>query len=97
VFSSHLKSDNYSEPIIPTKAENIKVYSTMKTPFEFTIIGDVLVSADAGTDSERVVNLMKREASKLGADAIIDLRLEFDYGGWETALKGSAYAVKIKK
>jgi uncharacterized protein YbjQ (UPF0145 family) len=79
-----------------TVAKNIKVFSTAKAGQEYIILGEVVADADAGENSSPAVDKLKVEASKLGADAIINLRLEVDTGYWQNAIKATGTAVKFK-
>ena len=87
-------ADNPDLTISRTNSADVKVYSTAMIGKDFKIIGQVVASADAGTDSEKAVNHLKEEAAKLGADAIINLRLEIDSGYWQNAIKATGVAVK---
>jgi hypothetical protein len=87
-------ADNPELSISRTNPADVKVYSTADIGKDFMIIGQVVASADAGTNSEKAVNHLKEEAAKLGADAIINLRLEIDSGYWQNAIKATGVAVK---
>ena len=80
----------------PTTAKAVKVFSTAKIGQEYSIIGEVVADADAGEQSAVSVDKLKIEAAKLGADAIINLRLEIDTGYLQNAIKATGTAVKIK-
>lgn len=80
----------------PTNAKAVKVYSTAKIGQEYTVIGEVVADADAGEQAAISVDKLKVEAAKLGADAIINLRLEIDAGYFQSAIKATGTAVKIK-
>lgn len=95
--SSHLITENYNGEISKTNYQNIKVYSTDKIEPDYEIIGEVIASTDAGTNSKVTVTSLKKEAAKIGADGIINLRLEIDYGYWSTAIKANGTAIKYKK
>ncbi len=92
---AHLKTDDVKQNYSATEPEQIKVYSTDKVDQEYTVIGEVIVSADAGADAAVSVKHLKNEAAKLGADAIINLKLEIGYGYWTNAIKASGTAVKF--
>lgn len=55
----------------PTSKEQIKIYLSSDIGQEYTEIGYVAV--EIGNDPEVVKDLLKEEAAKLGADAIINL------------------------
>lgn len=77
-------------------AESIKVYSTKDIGTNYTILGVVVADADAGQNSNVPIRLLKKQASFLGADAIVDMRLEIDYGNWDSAIKATGIAVKFE-
>ncbi|MGA2298270.1 MAG: heavy metal-binding domain-containing protein [FCB group bacterium] len=76
--------------------DKIEVYSTANIGKQYLVIGEVLASADAGENSEKPVRLLREEASKLGADAIINLRLSFCEGYWDVGINATGTAVKFK-
>jgi len=78
-----------------TNAKDIKVYSVSDIGQEYQVIGQVVASADAGSNSEKAVNHLKKIAAKLGADAVVDLRLEISQGYWQNAIKATGTAVKF--
>lgn len=80
----------------PTSAEKIEVYFTKKISKDFEIIGQVVAAIDAGYQSARAVNLLKNQAAQIGADAIIETRLEYEYGYYKIAVKATGTAVKFK-
>lgn len=93
---AHLPTNDSTERFEKTEYSEIKVYSVSDIDKEYIIIGQVVANADAGTDGNVPVNYLKKEAAKLGADAIINLRLEVDYGYWMNAIKATGTAVKFK-
>lgn len=100
IFSScstvaHLSTDDTSQKYSATNAENIEIYSIDNIGKDYTIIGDVIASADAGTDASVTIKYLKKEAAKMGADGIINLKLEIDYGYWSNAIKATGVAVKF--
>lgn len=78
-------------------ADKIEVYSSDKTGKKYRILGGVVSSADAGTNASTSVDLLKKEAAKLGADAIIDLRLSIDQGYWTNAITSTGTAVAFEE
>lgn len=77
-----------------TDPEKVQVFATADAGREYVIIGTVMVNADAADDATISVNLLKKRAARIGADGIINLRLEFSYGYWLTAIKASGTAIK---
>jgi len=94
---AHLQTDDLNQNYAETNPNNIEVYSTDKIEKEYNVIGEVIASADAGSDGAISVKHLKREAAKLGADGIINLRLEVGYGYWSNAIKASGTAIKYVK
>ena len=92
---SKLKTDDVkSSNLTATNADLVEVYSTKSAKNSYQIIGQVVVCADAGEDSEIAVNLLKEQASLLGANAIVDLRLAITMGYWTNGIKATGTAVK---
>ncbi len=92
---AHLQTDDLKQNYSATNPEQIEIYSTDKVDKFYSVIGKVIASVDARTDASISVKHLKKEAAKLGADAIIDLRLEIGHGYWSNAIKASGTAVKF--
>lgn len=92
----HLRTSDNTE-IFPSKDPNeVLVYSTTpNSNTKYIVLGQVVACSDAGRNAKISVNLLKKEAGKLGADAIIDLRLEFAMGYWSSGIKATGTAIKI--
>jgi hypothetical protein len=93
---AHLQTDDGQVSVSKSNPAAIKAYSTAKIASEYIVIGEVVADVDAGEDAKAAVKKLKDEASKLGADAIINLRLEVDTGYWQNAIKATGTAVKLK-
>lgn len=93
---AHLKTDDSSETGDRISlADNIKVYtSDTELSSDYDILGEVVVAADAGTNASNVISQLKKQAQILGADTIINLRIEFEYGYWSIAIKATGTAIK---
>ncbi|WP_020535302.1 hypothetical protein [Lewinella cohaerens] len=74
--------------------EKVAVYATPKAPKSYEIIAELVAMCDAGQDAEVPIRILREEAAKIGADAIVNLRLNFGMGFWITGLKATATAVK---
>jgi uncharacterized protein YbjQ (UPF0145 family) len=92
---AHLQTDDTVQKYPATNYKEIEVYSTDKTSKDFVVIGEVIASADAGKYSAISLRFLKKEAAKMGADGIINLRLEIEYGYWAKGIKASGIAVKF--
>lgn len=94
---AYLETDDVKTAGEVTNSEQIKVYvSDSSIEGEYDILGTVVVASDAGSNSSSVVTLLKKQAAQLGADSIIDLRIEYEYGYWSIALKATGTAIKSK-
>lgn len=75
-----------------TKVENILIYS--KTPEKaYDVIGSVAIMAASG--EEHAVKVLKKKAAELGADAIIDIKLD-KFNSFSQATGISGTAIKFK-
>jgi protein involved in sex pheromone biosynthesis len=91
---AHLQTDDVVKQIAESNPSTVEVFSVNKINKDYLVLGKVIVSADAGGDASTSVNQLKNEAAKLGADAIIDLRLAIGYGYFSNAITASGTAVK---
>jgi hypothetical protein len=92
---SKIKTDDVKSSVLtPTNPDLVQVYSTKVASKSYNIIGQVIACADAGQDSSMAVDLLKKQASALGADAIVDLRLAISPGYWNSGIKATGTAVK---
>ena len=92
---AQIQTDDLEHKYPATNSSQIEVYSMNKIEKEYSVIGQVIASADAGTDASVSINLLKKEAAKLGADAILNMRLEIGYGYWSSAIKSKGTAIKF--
>jgi uncharacterized protein YbjQ (UPF0145 family) len=93
---AHILLDNSTETFAATEYQSIEVFceeTTLKTKI---IIGEVVVNIDAGSNTKLAIKYLKKEAAAIGAHAITNLRLEYDYGGRTYAIKASGTAVRYK-
>ena len=94
---AHINTDDYPDTSFePVPESDVKVYSTSKIDADYVVIGEVVADADAGENAETAVGHLKKQAAQLGADAIINLRLEIDSGYWQSAIKAYGTAVKLQ-
>lgn len=89
-------SDSPPNQYPETNPAEIEVYATQPDT-NYTVIGQVIANADAGQNAKTSVELLKKQAALLGADAIIDLSLEIGMGYWTNAIKATGTAVKTNK
>lgn len=81
--------------LVETNAQLVEVYATKDaTKKSYKIVGQVVSCADAGQNSNIAVNLLKKQAAHLGADAIVDLRISISMGYWTNGIKAIGTAVK---
>lgn len=98
--TAHLQTDD-AVSLAGTEAHvrpaDVVVYSTANANGKgYQVIGQVVASADAGDDAATAVDKLKEEAAALGADAIVQLRLEGALGYWTSGIRATATAVKMK-
>jgi uncharacterized protein YbjQ (UPF0145 family) len=55
-----------------------------------------VAASSTGEQPERTASLLRAEAAGLGADAVVDVRMEMDMGYWLNAVKLSGVAVRLK-
>lgn len=92
---SVLRNPGVSSDDLERDPETIRVYSTADAGQEYIVLGSIVVASDAGENANRPMKILKEEAAFLGADAVVNLRLEFEYGNWDVAIKATATAVKF--
>jgi uncharacterized protein YbjQ (UPF0145 family) len=92
---THLHSSDTNMNYPPVKAKNVEVYSTEQANTPYTIIGEVVASVEALGDGSSSVKYLRKEAGELGADGIINLRLEIGSGVLANAVIASGTAVKF--
>lgn len=95
VSVANFRTDDQVQAYPASSFESIEVYSTDYVGKDFIVIGKVVASVDSGNNASKSVNALKKEAAKLGADAIINLKLEADYGYFSSAIKSTGTAVKF--
>jgi uncharacterized protein YbjQ (UPF0145 family) len=88
-------NDTGATPKSSVTASKIEVYCVPDINKNYSLLGEVMACKDAGEDATKTVELLKIQAAQLGADAIIDLRLEFVQGGWSVGIKATGKAVKF--
>jgi len=94
---AYIKTDDVPDEFTQTpNPDDIKVYSDDREEWDYYVIGQVIADADAGKNAETAVALLKKQAANLGADAIINLRLEIDTGYWQSAIKATGTAIMLK-
>ena len=89
----HLTGD--TSQYAKVKPSEVAVYVTEEAGSTYTPLGSVIVSADAINDANATVNLLRTEAARLGADAIVNMKLKIAYGVWGRSLEASGMAVKL--
>lgn len=90
-------ADNDHINFPPTSARDVLVYSTSQADQPYLIIGPVVAAADAGENATTAVDVLKKSAAKLGADAIVELEINPTFGYWTSAIQAKGIAVKFVK
>lgn len=89
-----MPTDEIGKIYSQTNPDQIEIYSTDKVPKSYTVIGQVIASADAGNNAATTMVHLKKKAAKLGADAIIQLKLEVGVGYFSNAIQATGTAIK---
>ena len=93
----NFKTDDIVKKYPATQASKIDVYSADITDRQYEVLGKVIASADAGSNSKIAVDFLKKEAALFGADAVINLRLGISYGFWTSGITAKGTAIKYIK
>lgn len=94
--SANIRLDNNSAVYSETDATKIAIFADAKVNKAYLVIGEVVFGRDSN-DSAKVIDGLCKQASLLGADAIINVRLECEYGKYHGGVKASGTAIKFKK
>jgi|GEM_PF-1017731 len=92
---THLHSSDTVMHYPPVNPKTVEVYSMEEANRTYIVIGEVVASVDALGDGSASVKYLKKEAAELGADGIINLRLEIGSGILANAVTASGTAVKF--
>lgn len=101
-----IRTDNTVQKYQATESKKIIVFVNDKVDREYEILGEVSAHTAAGAsrfkirpasdrDADATVNQLKKAAAKLGADAIINLRLGYTTGEF-ISITSNGTAIKFK-
>lgn len=71
---------------------SVQVFAGREIGRKYHMVGTVIAAGD-GEDGHRALDGLRAEAAALGADAVVDLRLEIERGFWAAAVKATGLAV----
>jgi hypothetical protein len=91
-----LTDDTVAVPRPTTAAALVTLFPTLEIGRAYEIVGVVVAASSTGEQPDRTASLLKAEAAALGADAVVDVRMEMDLGYWTNAVKLSGVAVRLK-
>ncbi|MFL5812255.1 MAG: heavy metal-binding domain-containing protein [Bdellovibrionia bacterium] len=91
----HLRTADSSRSPAKTSPSEIKIYSTSNIGRPYETIGAVVANADGGNDSSQAIKELRNQASLIGADAVVGLRLEVNEGFWEASVRATGLAVRF--
>ena len=94
-FSSHYKTVESEKNLPQTTAKSVKLYAE-KPEQPFVNLGNVLAVQDFGYTPECVIDLLKEEAAKLGANSLVEVNIEYTMVDIIPKMQGSAIAVFVK-
>lgn len=92
---AYLPTDDANIPQAVQASKGVKVYATDDIGRDYVVVGDVIALVDAGRNSKKTVDFLRGQAQLLGADAIINLRLEVGVGYWLSGIQSSGTAVRF--
>lgn len=95
--ASFLKTNDFQRDLSATSASDVKIYPEKLNSKNYKILGLVASAADAGEDSNHVVELLKEQAARMGANAIMETKIRLAYGYWNTGIEASGVAIKVLK
>jgi uncharacterized protein YbjQ (UPF0145 family) len=95
--ATHMLTDNSSQRYSPVNTENIVVYSRSDINRSYDVIGEVIAIVEAFSDDPVYIDHLKKEASQIGADAIINLKLELGDGMLSNTVTAYGTAIKFHK
>lgn len=93
--TARIPTNDHDQTFNKTNPALVEVYSLDKIGKKYVVLGSVIASADAGEDASIAVNLLKEQASKLGADAIVNLRISFCFGYFLAGMTSTGTAIKF--
>jgi len=88
--------DVATKTLARTSPEKVKIYSALDPGRPYEVLGLVVYSKDAGTDSSGVLEGLREQACELGADAVVDADMRVAMGYWESGLTVTGVAVKLQ-
>lgn len=91
---ARLYTDDNVHRYPPTYFEQIEVYPSDQIGKSYSVIGEVISSVESLADGQISLKYLKKEAAKLGADGIINLRLEIESGMLATGTTAKGVAVR---
>jgi hypothetical protein len=92
-----LKTQDHKRTYNPTNPKDIDIIGSIKAKKAYRSIGLISVSHDSDSNIEVVSEMLKEEAAKLGADAVVDVRYQTIMGYWSGGVNASGVAVKYRK
>ncbi|QGY42200.1 hypothetical protein GM418_00575 [Maribellus comscasis] len=92
--ATHILTNDNTQRYLPNETKNIEVFSTSKIDREYVIIGDVVSRVEDFNGANASVKYLKKEAAKIGADGIINLRLSIERGYIGNGVEAKGTAVK---
>ena len=91
---AHMSTNDSDIKYTPTDSEKIEVYVSGGISSEYTILGEVVASVDDFDGGPVSVKILKKEASLLGAHAIINLKLEIGHGYFSNSVIAKGVAIR---
>lgn len=93
---AQVRTDNSTAKYNMTDPDRVQIFVDDKVGRDYEILGVVVYAVDAGNNASPAMRGLRRKASELGANAVINTRLEVEYGYWKAGLKATGTAVRVK-
>lgn len=95
--TARLRTDDAGSLVLPP----VNPATVIVSPFRdigrpYDMVGVVIAASSTGEQPARTLGLLREEAAALGADAVVDARMELVQGWWKRAMKVSGVAVKLR-
>lgn len=88
--------DNPSLALAPVPPAVVSIHSGEDIGRPYDILGLVVACMDGFADPGKLYELVRREAATLGADAVVDTRMDVAIGSWTLGARLSGVAVRVR-
>jgi hypothetical protein len=93
---AQLRTADSALSLAPSNPRAVRIFSDGEPVPAHEVLGVVVAGVDSGENTGPALDILRKRAAKLGADAVTHTRVEFEYGFWSIAMKATGVAVKLK-